>query len=413
MIVIFIHKVTIKIPKNGHLLQNSLRREKGFVTGKIKLPSDKNREPFLLNTLIKRDLENIYEALFMGDLIVITSENQSLLDGSLTNRLFDTLDLLSPHRNLKCIKSSQFVHPKDADVIIIPKSLIKYYSWTTILDIDQNKVIGGTASEFSKNLTKRIKRMTESKELLREITNTASMLLKVGRDINTLKIEGRSPDLYLNEIKKAFGLATLDAGLTLSERVIRLHKDCAYIAGFYIRKGLDIAVRAVLIGEPIVVMGDDPIDVYHIMEALSIFAPHKAITAQIWTTNYGEIELSAFDLIGAQEGTDKLFKGAIKVNLRSMSAYGGPRSEFLHSFLRKMWRRRSKERPKFIREKINEMMNNVRKILQKFQANSNREITKQEMRDWFAEFEPGFAEFTYDLIKKEEPEIANLIKGIL
>ena len=79
-------------------------------------------------------------------------------------------------------------------------------------------------------------------------------------------------------------------------------------------------------------IGDDPIDIYHIIEALSIFAPHKAINAQIWTTNFAGIDINKFDIMGAQEGTDKLFKGAIKVDFKSMSCYGGPRSEFLHSF---------------------------------------------------------------------------------
>ncbi len=74
------HRQTIIIPKNGFLPSNSLRREKGFVSGKIRIPNDRNRDPFLLNTLFKRDIENVFEALFMGDFIVITSENSSLFE---------------------------------------------------------------------------------------------------------------------------------------------------------------------------------------------------------------------------------------------------------------------------------------------------------------------------------------------
>lgn len=404
------HKMTIIIPKNGSLPSHSLRREKGYNSGKIRIPNDKNKDPFLLNSMIKKDLENIFEALLMGDLIVITGDTPEVTTNGLVDKVFETLTLLAPHRSLRCSKSDIFVHPKDADVVYVPKHLLKYYSWATIVDLDQKKVTSGSSSDFSRNLVKKLRKITDPKELVKEVTTTSSVLLKVGRDINTLKIEGRPPDLYLNEVKKTFGVATLEAGLTLSEKLIRLHKDCAYIAGFYIRKGLDIVVRAIVVGYPVVVIGDDPLDVLHVIEALSIFAPHKAINAQIWTTNFAGINLKEYDLMGAQEGTDKLFREAVKVNLRSMSAYGGPRSEFLHESLRKMWRKRSKERPKFIRENINWMFNDLRKIIQVFNSLGDREPTKQEIRELFNKYEPHFHELVIDILKNEQKDIAAKIK---
>ncbi len=407
------HRQTIIIPKGGNLPQNSLRREKGFITGKIRIPNERNRDPFLLNTLFKRDLENLFEALFMGNFVVITGENISPFEDEYIDNLLDTINLLTPHRDLICVKNPTFIHPKDADVVVVPKDLLKYYSWATVIDIDQNRIIGGSSSEFTKNLIKKLKKIIDPKEFMKEITNSASVLLKVARDINTLKIEGRSPDQYLNEVKKAFGIAALDAGLTLSEKLIRLHKDCAYIAGFYVRKGLDIAVRSIIIGDPLVVIGDDPLDVYHIIEALSIFAPHKAINAQIWTTNFAGIDTNQFDIMGAQEGTDKLFKDAAKVNLRSMSAYGGPRSEYLHSFLRQMWKRRSKERPKFIRDRMNEILNQVSRLIQKIEVLNETIPSKQEIRNIFSEFEPDFPLFVVDLLRKTNPELSDRIKDLL
>ena len=407
------HRMSIIIPKNGNLPQNSLRREKTFITSKIKLPNEKNKDPFLLNSLFRKDLENIFEALFMGDLIIITSNQPTIFEDELVDSLLETMKILSPHRELKIIKSNIFVHPKDADIVVVPKDLIKYYSWATIIDLDISRIIGGGASEYTKNLVKKLRRISDPKEFLREITNATSILLKISRDINTLKIEGRSPDVYLNEVKKTFGVAALDEGLALSERLIRAYKDCAYITGFYIRKGLDVAVKAILIGDPIVVIGDNPLDVFHILEALSIFAPHKAINAQIWTTNLAEINLDEFDIMGAQEGTDKLFKNAVKVNLKSMSAYGGSRSEYLHNFLRSMWRKRSKERPKYIRDKVNEMMNNANKIIQAFHAFGDTEPTKQNIKDILSENDPDFSEFLVDLLRNYEQDIATKIKNSL
>jgi len=404
------HQITIVIPKNGFLPPASLRREKGFVTGRIRVPNEKNKDALLLHKLFKRDIENIFEALLMGDIIVITSSEPPIFENPLVDSLFDTLNLLAPHRDLLCVKSATFLHPKDVDVVAVPKDLIKFYSWATVIDLDQNRISGGSTSEFAKNLVKKVKKITEPKEYLREVTSFASMLLKIARDINTLKIEGRSPDLYLTEVKKAFGFAALDSGLALSERLIRLHKDCAYIAGFYIRKGLDVAVRALLVGEPIVVMGDDPLDVFHIIEALSIFAPHKAVKAQIWTTNYADIPLEQFDMIGAQEGTDRLFKGAVKVNLRTMNA-AGKRSEFIHTFLRQMWRRRSKDRPKFIKEKISEILSDIAKLEKMLQSLPTVSPSKQEVKELIKDFDPSFIDFACDAIKQKEPQKAKLLKG--
>jgi hypothetical protein len=407
------HRLILTVPKNGFLSQNSLRREKGFVSGKIRLPSEKNRDPLLLNSLFRKDLENIYEALFMGDMIVVTSNQPTIFEDALVDNLLTIMDLLTPHRKLTITKSYTFVHPKDADVVVVPKDIVKFYSWATIIDLDTSKIIGGKSTEYTRNLTKKLRKITEPKEFLLEVTAACSVLIKIGRDINTLKIEGRSPDLYLTEVKKAFGVAILDAGLALSERLIRSHKDCAYIAGFYIRKGLDVAVRAIIINDPLVIIGDDPLDVYHIIEALTIFAPSNEIKAQVWTTNFADISLDEYMIMGAQEGTDKLFKNAVKVNIRSMSAYGGSRSKYLHEFLRKMWHHRSNERPKFIRDQIALMMSNIKNILQKLTAFGENEPTKQEIRDILSEYDPNFGEFIVDFLNNLDQDIATKIRSAL
>ena len=123
------HRQTIIIPKNGFLPSNSLRREKGFVSGKIRIPNDRNRDPFLLNTLFKRDIENVFQALFMGDFIVITSENSSIFEDEGIDKLLDSLKLITPHRNLICVKNESFVHPKDADVVVsVTRNVLIYLS---------------------------------------------------------------------------------------------------------------------------------------------------------------------------------------------------------------------------------------------------------------------------------------------
>ncbi|MFW9922780.1 MAG: hypothetical protein ACFFDW_05760 [Candidatus Thorarchaeota archaeon] len=404
------HELTLLASKNGFLPAAALRRERGFQTGKIRIPNDKNKDPFLLNSLLKKDIENVYEALLMGDLLVLASDTPPMLRDDSVTKFFDAIQLITPHRELKCISSDIFVHPKDADVIFVPKHLLKYYSWATVIDLDQNKVLSGNATDFSKNLVKKIRKITDSKELLKEITQITSVLVKVGRDINTLKIEGRSPDLYLNEVRKTFGVAVLEAGLTLSERLIRLHKDCAYFTGYYIRKNLDIVVKSIIIGEPVVIFGDDPLDVYHLIESLTVFSPHKAIKAQIWTTNLAGINTEKFDIIGAQEGTDKLFKDSVKVNLRSMSAYGGTRSEFIHTFVRQMWRRRSKDRPKFIKDTINAMIEDVKKILHKISNSNIANLSKQDLQAFFDNYPEGFSDFVADIVAKDNPELAEKMR---
>jgi hypothetical protein len=78
-----------------------------------------------------------------------------------------------------------------------------------------------------------------------------------------------------------------------------------------------------------------------------------------------------------------------------------------------MWRRRSKDRPKFIRDNVNDIMNNANKIIQKFQAFGDTEPTKQEIRSIFNEFDPNFGEFVVDLIRNVEYDLATKIKNSL
>ena len=78
-----------------------------------------------------------------------------------------------------------------------------------------------------------------------------------------------------------------------------------------------------------------------------------------------------------------------------------------------MWRRRSKERPKFIRDQVNEIMANANQIIQKFRAYGEAEPTKQDVRNIFSEFDPNFAEFIVDLFRNEEHDIAMKIKNSL
>ncbi|MEA2071354.1 MAG: hypothetical protein U9O98_08695 [Asgard group archaeon] len=407
------HIMNISFSRNGRIPSNTLRREKNFNTGKIKIPNIKNRNPFLLFEIFKRNLDNLFEALFMGDFIVLLSESRDKTIENLVDELFAVFKLLTPHRNLRFEKTDTFIHPKDADVIFAPKQLKKYYSWATMIDIDQKKIISGSSSEFSKNTVKKLRKIAAPKEFMKEITKLSTILVNICRDINTLKIEGRKPDEYLSEVKKTYGMAVLNAALALSERLIRLHKDCAYIAGFYIRKGLDVIVRSIILQEPVVIIGNDPLDIFHVIEALAIFSPEKSVKSQIWITDYAGFELKDIVLIGAQEGTDKLFRGVVKVNLPSRSAVGGQRSKYVHSFLRKMWKHRSKQRPKFIRDVLSEISSLKRELIRELNSYSREELTKKRIRNIIQNYDEEFGPFFADLISDTYPELATKIKQSL
>jgi hypothetical protein len=405
-------KEKIIIPTQGLLPDKATRRERGFITKRIKTPKIKKSDPFLLNRLFSRNLERLIEALFLGDFIVLFSSQSETKGDKLCESLFDTFNLLTPHRELVCERSDLFVHPKDADVVYVPKSLLKYYSWATIIDIDERKIIGGDSSDFSKMLVKKIRRIKKPKEFMKEITSFARILMKLSNDINTLKMESRSPGSYLDEVKKTHGTAILNAGLALSERTIRLQKDTPYIVGYYLRKGLDIVVRALLTNQPVVVIGDDPLKVYQIITALAVFTPHKALEAQIWTTNFAGIDLHAYDIIGAQEGTDKLFKGAVTANLRSMQAFAGPRSKYLHSLLRKMWKHRSHERPRFIRDQIKKIITEKKRLIQEWKEQQDKKSIQGRLEQLVEHYGEDILELLLDMVESEEPSLVKMIKDL-
>ncbi|MGC9777984.1 MAG: hypothetical protein HZR80_01925 [Candidatus Heimdallarchaeota archaeon] len=94
-----------------------------------------------------------------------------------------------------------------------------------------------------------------------------------------------------------------------------------------IKKDLDKAIMAILIGRPVIVTGDEVMTEIAIA-SLEIFAPHKELKKVFWTNQIVEA-----DLIGTKRNIAKAYDDAVVVDLLKGKVSGGESSKFCKDLL--------------------------------------------------------------------------------
>jgi polyhydroxyalkanoate synthesis regulator phasin len=94
-----------------------------------------------------------------------------------------------------------------------------------------------------------------------------------------------------------------------------------------IKKDLDKAILAILIGKPVVVTGDEVMTEIAIA-SLELFAPHKELKKVFWTNQIVEA-----DLIGTRKNLAKAYDDAVIVDLIKGKISGGESSKFCRDLL--------------------------------------------------------------------------------
>ncbi|NHK32016.1 MAG: hypothetical protein FK730_11735 [Asgard group archaeon] len=116
-----------------------------------------------------------------------------------------------------------------------------------------------------------------------------------------------------------------------------------------IKKDLDKAILAILIGKPVVVTGDEVMTEIAIA-SLELFAPHKELKKVFWTNQIVEA-----DLIGTQKNIAKAYDAAVIVDLFKGKVIGGESSKFCKDLLNSL--RGLNE--KFIEQKVNDKISEI------------------------------------------------------
>lgn len=147
---------------------------------------NKGNMPFLIKQF-KRDLDKVFNAIITRRTLLMILDPQTDKNEVLLNMLLDTFQCFAPERELRIINyAKDFVHPRDADIIRIERSLSTYYSNETTIDIDNKKVIHGDNSIYLADIIKEISNLKHS-ECVSYLLNRVNLIEKLSKDWAKIK----------------------------------------------------------------------------------------------------------------------------------------------------------------------------------------------------------------------------------
>ncbi|MHA1557430.1 MAG: hypothetical protein ACTSPM_10915, partial [Candidatus Heimdallarchaeota archaeon] len=134
-----------------------------------------------------------------------TDKNQVLL-----NMLLDTLQCFAPDRELRIVSfATDFVHPRDADIIRINRDLMQFYANEVILDMDNKKVIQGESSVYLNDIIHTMSKQKHS-QCVSLLVNRVSLIEKIAQDWAKIKKLNLPSDDFVNTIRAKHTPAMLE-----------------------------------------------------------------------------------------------------------------------------------------------------------------------------------------------------------
>ncbi|MBD3191327.1 MAG: hypothetical protein GF308_11820 [Candidatus Heimdallarchaeota archaeon] len=165
---------------------------------------NKGNMPFLIRQ-IKRDLDRVFDTIINRKALILIINPESDKQNVLLNMMLDTLQCFAPERELKIIDyTEEFIHPQDADIIRINRSLQDYYSNETILDMDNKRVINGISSPYLADLIKTMSNMKHS-ECVSLLINRIALIEKLAQDWAKIKKLNLPQEDFLVNVRSKHG----------------------------------------------------------------------------------------------------------------------------------------------------------------------------------------------------------------
>jgi len=171
--------------------------------------TDKGNMPFLLKQ-IKKGMDQVFDAIVSRKLLLIILDPASDKNQVLLNMLLDTIQCFAPERELRIVNyTTDFIHPRDADIIRINRELLQYYSNEVVLDMDKKKVIQGKSSIYMNDI---IQKMTKQKhsECVSLLVHRVSLIEKIALDWAKIKKLDLPSDDFVNTIRAKHTPAMLE-----------------------------------------------------------------------------------------------------------------------------------------------------------------------------------------------------------
>jgi len=147
---------------------------------------NKGNMPFLMKQF-KKDLDKVFNTILNSKLLLVVLDPETDKNQVLLNMILDTFQCFVPERELRIVNfASDFIHPRDAEIIRIDKNLVQFYSNETLIDMDNKKIINGDNSIYLADI---VKEMTKKKhsECVSLLINRVALVEKLAQDWAKIK----------------------------------------------------------------------------------------------------------------------------------------------------------------------------------------------------------------------------------
>jgi len=151
-----------------------------------KRDTNKGNMPFLMKQF-KKDLDKVFNTIINKKLLLIVLDPETDKNQVLLNMILDTFQCFVPERELRIVNfASDFIHPRDADIIRIQRDLLQFYSNETLIDMDKKKIINGDNSIYLADIIKEMTKLKHS-ECVSLLVNRVALIEKLAQDWAKIK----------------------------------------------------------------------------------------------------------------------------------------------------------------------------------------------------------------------------------
>lgn len=174
-----------------------------------KRDTDKGNMPFLLKQ-VKKGMDKVFDAIISRKLLLILLDPESDKNQVLLNMLLDTIQCFAPERELRIVNlATDFVHPRDADIIRINRDLLQFYSNEVVLDMDNKKVIQGDSSVYLNDIIHTMSKQKHN-QCVSLLINRVSLIEKIAQDWAKIKKLDLPSDDFVSTIRAKHTPAMLE-----------------------------------------------------------------------------------------------------------------------------------------------------------------------------------------------------------
>jgi hypothetical protein len=170
-----------------------------------------------------------------------------------------------------------------------------------------------------------------------------------------------------------------------------------------IRKHLDKAILAIILGNPVVVTGSKVMTELAIA-SLALFSPHKEIHKVFWTT-----QIVQADLIGTTKNLAKAYDEAVIVDLDKGKVEGGVSSKYCKKLLKELKSENERIIKRKIEEKITDIISKVNLLIELVMK---EKLTKEEISNIAPTFSSEQIDIVIYIAKKMNPMFAKKIESL-